>query len=144
LISQDHPGAGGTFLLSQKWVHNLSDFNALSVGGQERVIGWTKPDSVELTGDAMPETSHVSRTDVKQDGVAFKIYRRSFPFGGASEHGLYFLAFSCDPIRFDVMLQRMYGVSGDNLSDKLINFSKAVTGSYWFAPTREDLEQALR
>jgi porphyrinogen peroxidase len=144
LIPQDLPGAGGTFMLSQKWVHNLANFNALSEGDQERVIGRTKPDSIELTGDAMPETSHVSRTDVKQDGVAFKIYRRSFPFGGASEHGLYFLAFSFDPMRFDVMLRRMFGVSVDNLRDKLTEYSKAVKGSYWFAPSLEDLEKALK
>lgn len=121
----------------------MAEFNTLSEEEQERVIGRTKPDSIELTGDAMPADSHVSRTDVKQDSVALKIYRRSFPFGGANEHGLYFLAFSCDPLRFDIMLKRMYGTAGDGLKDRLTEYSEAVTGSYWFEPSFEDLNNAL-
>lgn len=139
LVPEGRAGAGGAYVLTQKWVHDLDAFRALSVSEQERVIGRTKPDSVELTGDAMPPDSHVSRTDVKVDGVAYKMYRRSAPIGTVSEHGLYFLAFACDPIRFDVSLQRMFGTSGDGVHDRLIEFSKPVTGAYWFAPSREDL-----
>lgn len=131
-------------MLTQKWVHSLAAFNELSLNEQEQVIGRTKPDSIELIGDAMPANSHVSRTDVKSDGVALKIYRRSFPFGGAVEHGLYFLAFSCDPLCFDIMLQRMYGTSGDKIRDRLAEFSEAITGSYWFAPCSEELNIALQ
>jgi porphyrinogen peroxidase len=143
LVPSGLPGAGGAFVLSQKWVHSLASFNDLTQEEQERVIGRTKPDSIELQGDAMPADSHVSRTDVKQDGVALKIYRRSFPFGGASEHGLYFLAFSADPQHFDIMLRRMYGISEDKLHDRLTEFSEAITSSYWFAPSSEDLKIAL-
>jgi putative iron-dependent peroxidase len=107
------------------------------------VIGRTKADSVELQGDAMPADSHVSRTDAKVDGVAMKIFRRSFPYGTVTRHGLYFLAFACDVERFDVQLRRMYGVSGDGLQDRLTGFSRAVTGAYWFAPAKEDLDAAL-
>ncbi len=103
------------------------------------MIGRTKADSIELEGDAMPATSHVSRTDVKLNGVAQKIYRRSVPFGGVAEHGLYFLAFSCDLARFDVQLRRMFGVSDDGLRDRLTEFSRPVTGSYWFAPAADEL-----
>ena len=139
LIPEGQAGAGGAYVLTQKWVHDLDAFHALPVTEQERIIGRTKPDSVELTGDAMPPDSHVSRTDVKVDGVAYKMYRRSAPIGTVSEHGLYFLAFACDPIRFDVSLQRMFGTSGDGVHDRIIEFSKPVTGAYWFAPSREDL-----
>jgi putative iron-dependent peroxidase len=120
-------------------VHDLDAFNAMPQAEQEQVIGRTKPDSIELEGDAMPASSHVSRTDVSEDGVALKIYRRSAPFGSVGRHGLYFLAFSCDPHRFDVQLRRMFGVSGDGEHDRLIEFSEPVSGSYWFAPSIEDL-----
>ena len=139
LVPQGRPGAGGAFVLSQKWVHDLEAFGALPVAEQERVIGRTKTDSIELEGAAMPADSHVSRTDVKVDGVAQKIYRRSTPFGGAAEHGLYFLAFAQELARFDVQLRRMFGVSEDGLPDRLMAFSRPITGSYWFAPSEDAL-----
>lgn len=140
LVPEGMTGAGGSYMLTQKWIHNLDAFNALPVGDQEGVIGRTKEDSIELEGDAMPANSHVSRTDVKVDGNPQRLYRRSFPYGSIREHGLYFLSFACDPGRFDIQLRRMFGVSGDGLSDSLIEFSTAVSGSYWFAPSREDLD----
>ncbi|NQU60414.1 MAG: Dyp-type peroxidase [Rhodospirillales bacterium] len=143
LIPDGQPGVGGAFVLTQRWVHDLDAFSVLSETEQERVIGRTKPDSVELEGDAMPPDSHVSRTDVKEDGVALKIYRRSAPYGLAGEHGLYFLAFSCDLHRFDVQLKRMFGVAGDGQHDRLIAFSQAVSGSYWLAPSLDDLERVF-
>ena len=143
LVHSDAVGAGGAFVLTQQWVHDLAGFNELSVADQERVIGRTKPDSVELQGDAMPADSHVSRTDAKVDGIAMKIFRRSFPYGTVARHGLYFLAFACDIERFDVQLRRMYGVAGDGVHDRITAFSKAITGAYWFAPAKDDLEAAL-
>lgn len=139
VVPDGEAGAGGSFVLSQKWVHDLDKFNALPIPEQEAVIGRTKPDSIELEGDAMSDDSHVSRTDVSEDGVALKIYRRSAPFGSVSEKGLYFLAFSCAVRRFDVQLHRMFGVSDDGLHDRIIEFSEPVTSSYWFAPSQESL-----
>ncbi len=81
LIPEGQPGSSGSFVLSQQWVHNLAAFNKLSQTEQEQVMGRTKPDSVELEGAAMPPTSHVSRTDFKENGKALKIYRRSAPYG---------------------------------------------------------------
>ncbi len=138
-VIADGPCAGGSFVMTQKWAHNLTAFNALDVKEQEAIVGRTKPDSIELEGDAMPNDSHVSRTDVKIDGVAQKIYRRSTPFGSVSEHGLYFLAFACDIGRFDIQLRRMYGVVEDGIHDRLIEFSRAVSGAYWYAPTEAQL-----
>ena len=141
LIPEGQTGAGGSFVLSQQWVHNLPAFNSLSQSEQERVVGRTKPDSIELEGEDMPPTSHVSRTDYKENGKALKIVRRSAPYGTVGEHGLYFLAFSCELYRFQILLERMFGVSGDGVSDHLIRYSKPVTSSYWFAPARETLLQ---
>lgn len=133
------PNAGGSLAMTQRWVHDLPAFGRLPVADQERVIGRTKEESIELEGDAMPPDSHVSRTDVKLDGVAQKIYRRSTPYGGVDEHGLYFVAFACELQRFQIQLDRMYGVSGDGVHDRLITFSEAVSGSYWYIPSEAQL-----
>jgi putative iron-dependent peroxidase len=132
---------GGSFVLTQKWVHQLAKFNELPVEAQEKVIGRTKPDSIEFEGDAMPNNSHVSRTDVKVDNTALKIYRRSAPFATANECGLMFIGFSCEQRRFQIQLERMFGLAEDGICDKLIDYSTAVAGSYWYAPSREQIEQ---
>lgn len=143
VIPAGRTGAGGCYVLSQKWVHKLNDFNQLPVEMQEKVVGRTKQDDIELEGDDMPADSHVSRTDVKVDGKAMKIYRRSAPYGSATESGLYFLSFACELERFSIQLKRMYGLTEDGLTDKLIDFSDAVNSSYWFAPSEQDLAQLL-
>ncbi len=130
---------GGAFVLTQKWAHDLSAFDKLAVSEQEQVIGRTKADDIELEGDAMPATSHVSRTDLKLDGVPAKILRRSTPYGGAGENGLYFVAFACDIDRFDVQLCHMFGLAKDRLHDRLTEFSTPVSGAYWYAPAIDEL-----
>ena len=78
---------------------------------------------------------------VEEDGEELEIYRRSIPYGSVAEHGLYFVAFSADPHRFERMLARMYGVE-DGVSDRLTEFSTPVSGSAWFVPSLEDLAGA--
>jgi putative iron-dependent peroxidase len=137
-------GAGGSYVLSQKWLHDLTAFNQLTIEQQEKIIGRTKLENIELEGEAMPVDSHISRTDVKVDGQSMEIYRRSDPYGNATEHGLYFLAFSCEMRRFHIQLERMLGITDDGIHDKLIEFSKAITSSYWFAPSQKDLQHMLK
>jgi putative iron-dependent peroxidase len=140
LIPEGDAGDGGTYALTQKWVHNLAAFEGLSIPEQEKVIGRTKVENVELEGDAMPPDSHVARTDFSVDGVAQKIYRRSAPYGSATEQGLYFVAFALDPDRFRAHLDRMFGQSGDGVHDQLIEFSRPETNAVWFVPSLEDLD----
>ena len=142
-VVPDGPGAGGSIVLVQRWVHDLDKFAALDVTAQEAVIGRTKADSIELEGDDMPLDSHVSRTDVEKDGVALKVYRRSAPYATLARHGLYFLAFARARERHQIQLERMFGVSGDGLHDRLIEFSRADTGSYLFAPGERALAAAI-
>ncbi len=136
-------GGGASYAFTQKWVHNLAKFNAVPVGQQEKIVGRTKVDDIELEGDDQPPDSHVSRTDLKEDGVALKVYRRSAPFGTITEHGLYFLAFACDPRRIDAQLESMYGLTGDGLHDRLIEYSQAVTGAWWYIPGTKELAGIL-
>lgn len=143
LIPDGRIGAGGSYVLTQQWEHDLERWNALPEAEQESIIGRTKAESVELEGDAMPPTSHVRRTDVKVDGVPQTIYRRSLPYGDVSRHGLYFIAFACARTRIDAQLRRMFGTFGDELHDRMTEFSTPVTGAYWYAPSREELAEAL-
>lgn len=142
-IPSGEKGAGGSIALTQIWRHDLAGFHALPLPVQEQVIGRTREDDIELDDDRMPADSHVSRTDVKLDGVAMEIYRRSAPFGTAAEGGLCFVAFACEQIRMDIQLKRMFGMTDDGLHDRLIEFSSAVTGSYWYVPDSQSLAGAL-
>jgi porphyrinogen peroxidase len=143
LIPTTDPCAGGSYIMTQKWVHDLAKFEGQDITAQEKIVGRTKVDSIELEGDAMPDDSHVSRTDAKVDGVAQKILRQSTPFGSVADHGLYFLAFSCELSRFDVQLLRMYGLTDDGLHDRLIEYSQAITGAYWYAPSESQLSDVF-
>lgn len=136
LVPDGVAGAGGSHVIFMRWVHDLAAFGALSVGDQERVIGRTKTDSVEFESYVLPATAHIARVQIEDaDGVELPIYRRSVPYGTIAEHGLCFVAFSADRTRFDRMLGRMFGPSGDGLHDRLIDFSRPVSGAFYFAPS---------
>ncbi len=140
LIATGSPGAGGSHVIAQRWVHDLDSFGELTIDEQERVIGRTKADSVALPRDIRPADAHVMRAELLDgDGEEREIYRRSVPFGNVAQRGLYFLGFSCERDRFDGMLARMFGTSGDGVHDRLLDFTRAVTGSYYFAPSLEEL-----
>jgi len=140
LVPDGQPGAGGSHVIAQRWVHDLDSFSALRVEDQERVFGRSKRDSVALPRGTRPDDAHIMRAELLDaDGDERKIYRRSVPFGNVGERGLYFLGFSAERARFDGMLARMFGTTDDGLRDHLLDFSTAVTGSYYFAPSLDDL-----
>jgi putative iron-dependent peroxidase len=142
LVPPGLPGEAGSHVLVMRWVHDLSSFGRLPVGEQERVIGRTKADSVELGPSAKPPTAHIARVEIEEDGRELPIYRRSVPYGTVAEHGLYFVAFSADRERYDRMLARMFGTSGDGVHDRLTDFSRPVSGACYFAPSRNALTRA--
>lgn len=128
---------GGSYVMVQRFIHNLPSWNRLNVSAQEKVIGRTKPDSIEL--DDVPAASHVGRVDIKEEGKGLKIVRHSLPYGSVSgEHGLLFIAYCNTLHNFKAMLESMYGVT-DGKTDQLLRFTKAVTGAYFFAPSSEML-----
>ena len=137
----DGPAAGGSFVLAQRWVHDLRAFEALSLRDQEHVFGRTKVGSVEL--DPLPERSHVERVVMEDErGDEREIYRRSFPYGTTGEQGLFFLAFNRDLETFQDMLERMFGAA-DGQRDKLTDVSEPVTSSYYLAPSVEVLDRIV-
>ena len=138
-LIDEGPHSGGSFVLAQRWVHDLVGFGRLAIDDQERVIGRTKPDSIELTGDAMPPDSHVSRTDL----AGASIFRRSVPVGGVRDAGLFFLAFSRDQGRFVRLLDSMFGRAEDRRHDRLLGYSRPISGSFYYAPPAEALAEAF-
>ncbi len=142
LVADGAPGAGGSHVLFMRWVHDLTRFQAMPVGEQERVFGRTKPESIEFEGDALPPTAHIARVQIEDvEGTELPIYRRSVPYGTIAEHGLCFLAFASDRSRFDRMLARMFGPADDGLHDRLTDFSRPVSGAFYFAPSLTWLAQ---
>ena len=141
LVPPGHAGEGGSHVLTMRWVHDLVAFNQLSVEEQQRVIGRTKADSVELSDAEKPPTAHIARVEMTVDGKEVEIFRRSVPYGMAEEHGLYFVAFSSERSRYDQMLARMFGNAPDGLRDRLTDFSKPVSCAYYFAPSLNALAE---
>ena len=95
-----------------------------------------------MTGDALPPDAHIARAQIEDEqGEELPIYRRSVPYGTVAEHGLYFVAFSADRGRFDRMLARMFGTDTDHLHDHLMDFSRPVSGSFYFAPSLTTLAE---
>jgi putative iron-dependent peroxidase len=139
LVPPGRPGEGGSHVLAMRWVHDLAAFDELPVGAQEQVIGRTKADSVELADK--PPTAHIARVETSVDGRELEIFRRSVPYGTSQEHGLYFVAFSAERSRYDRMLARMFGTAGDGLHDRLTDFSRPVSGAYYFAPALNVLNE---
>lgn len=127
----------GSYVFTQRWEHDLPKWEKLTVEKQEQVFGRTKPDSVEL--DEVPETSHVGRTDVKENGKGLKILRQSLPYGTASgTHGLFFIAYCATLHNIEQQLLNMFGEL-DGKTDRILGFTKPVTGAYYFAPSLEKL-----
>jgi hypothetical protein len=121
-------------VIVMRWVHDLARFERLPQTEQERVFGRTKIDSVELADDQKPATAHIARVEIEDErGDELAIYRRSVPYGTLAEHGLYFVAFSADRERYDRMLARIFGLA-DGQRDRLTDFSRPVTGAFYFAP----------
>ena len=141
IILPGHPAAGGSHVLTMRWVHDLVAFNRLSIEDQQHVIGRTKPDSQELPAAEMPDTAHISRVQTSVGGRELEIFRRSVPYGTAREHGLNFVAFSAERSRYDQMLARMFGLSPDGLHDRLTDFSRPLSGAYYFAPSLNALNE---
>jgi putative iron-dependent peroxidase len=133
LLPEGVPGTAGTILLLQKWKHKVAEWEALPVNEQERIMGRTKLDSVELENKA--SDSHVARTDQDEFG---HIFRRNMPYGNVENHGTVFVGFSADQKRLLKMLDSIAGLS-TGTRDALTRFTEPLTGSYYFVPSVESL-----
>lgn len=135
------PFAGGSFVSLQRYVHDLSRWEAMPVAEQEGCIGRTKQDDEEMDDDVKPPTAHIARVVIEDDGKELEVVRHSLPWGGTSENGLYFLAYCADPAPFRRMLESMVLRDGDGHCDRLLDFTRAVTGAAFFTPSADFLEK---
>jgi putative iron-dependent peroxidase len=135
---EDPDFAGGCYVHVQKYVHDMSAWNSLSVAEQERAVGRTKLDDIELDDDEKPANSHLALNVIEDDeGNELKIVRHNMPFGeiGKGEFGTYFIGYSRTAAVTERMLSNMFVGDPPGNTDRILDFSTAVTGTMFFTPT---------
>lgn len=140
-IAADQPDAGGSYVLLQKYRHDLKKWSQVPVPEQEVAMGRTKVSNEEFSRDVRLPESHLGRVNIKEDGVGLKIVRRSLPYGTASgEHGLVFIAYCGRLYNIEKQLLSMFG-DLDGKHDLLLkHLTTAITGAYYYAPSVERLQ----
>ncbi len=143
LVADEDPQfAGGSYVIIQKYMHDVNRWNALPVEQQERIVGRKKLSDIELSDEVKPTSAHSALTTIVEDGKEVKILRDNMPFGspGRGEFGTYFIGYSRTPRTTEQMLRNMFIGRPPGNYDRLLDFSRAVTGSLLFAPSATFLE----
>lgn len=140
--AEDAEFDGGTYVIVQKYLHDMAGWDALSTEQQERIIGRKKLSDIELDAAVKPTCSHSSLTTIEENGVEVKILRDNMPFGRPTqgEFGTYFIGYSKSPSTIELMLQNMFIGRPPGNYDRLLDFSRAVTGNLFFVPAASFLE----
>jgi porphyrinogen peroxidase len=139
---EDPTFAGGSYVIVQKYLHDMKGWNALPVETQERIIGRRKLSDIELDDAEKPASAHNALTVIEENGRELKILRDNMPFGrpGHGEFGTYFIGYSRTPRITETMLQNMFVGRPPGNYDRLLDFSRAVTGSLFFVPSATFLD----
>jgi putative iron-dependent peroxidase len=139
---EDAAFAGGSYVIVQKYLHDLNGWNKLPTEAQERIIGRTKASNIELDDSVKPTSAHNALTKIVEDGKEIKILRDNMSFGraGDGEFGTYFIGYSRSPGTIEQMLENMFVGRPPGNYDRLLDFSRAVTGSLFFVPSATFLE----
>jgi porphyrinogen peroxidase len=134
---EDPRFAGGSYVIVQKYLHNLEAWNKIPTEAQEKIIGRTKVADIELDDSVKPTSAHNALTTIEENGRETKILRDNMPFGrpGQSEFGTYFIGYSRSPGTIEQMLENMFIGRPPGNYDRILDFSTAVTGSLFFIPT---------
>ncbi|GAA4703575.1 Dyp-type peroxidase [Nocardioides conyzicola] len=145
IVGDDDPDfAGGSYVVIQKYLHDLAAWNAMSVEHQEAAVGREKLSDIELPDDQKAPGAHTALTSIEdEDGTELQILRDNMPFGsvaGAGEYGTYFIGYTRDPAVIERMLRNMFVGDPVGTTDRLLEVSTAVTGSLFFVPTVDRLE----
>jgi len=135
---EDAEFAGGSYVIVQKYLHDLASWDALTVEEQERVIGRSKLNDIEMPDDVKPSNSHVAlNTLIDENGQQLQILRANMPFGrvGAGEFGTYYIAYARKPDVTEQMLTNMFIGKPPGNTDRILDFSRPVTGNLFFVPS---------
>ena len=141
--AEDPVFTGGSYVIVQKYLHDLDAWNALTTEEQELAIGRTKLSDIELPDDVKPANSHVAlNTITDPDGTERQILRANMPFGsaGRGEFGTYYIGYAASPSVTERMLQNMFIGNPPGNYDRILDFSTAVTGTLFFAPPADFLD----
>jgi putative iron-dependent peroxidase len=140
--AEDAAFAGGSYVIVQRYLHDLAGWNALPTEAQERIIGRTKLSDIELDDAVKPTSAHNALTTIVENGKEVKILRDNMPFGSASEgeFGTYFIGYARSPRTIEQMLENMFVGRPPGNYDRLLDFSRAVSGNLFFAPSATFLE----
>jgi len=139
---EDAAFAGGSYVIVQKYLHDLDGWNALSTEMQERIIGRSKLSDVELDDSIKPTSAHNALTTITENGKQVQIVRDNMPFGqvGKGEFGTYFIGYCRTPRVTEQMIENMFVGRPPGNYDRLLDFSRAVTGTLFFVPSLTFLE----
>jgi porphyrinogen peroxidase len=140
---EDREFAGSSYVVVQKYLHDMAAWDRLSVEAQEGVIGRKKLSNVELSDEAKPSNSHVAlNTIIDADGTQRQILRDNMAFGtiGEGEFGTYFIGYAATPRVTERMLENMFIGEPPGNYDRILDFSRAVTGTLFFVPTADFLD----
>jgi putative iron-dependent peroxidase len=144
LIGDEDPDfAGGSYLIVQKYVHDLKGWNELAVEQQEAAFGRTKLDDVEFADEEKAPDSHLTLNVIEDDeGEQLQIMRFNMPFGrvGEGEYGTYYVAYAATPAVTEEMLDNMFLGKGEATHDRILDFSTAITGNLYFVPSADFLD----
>jgi putative iron-dependent peroxidase len=143
LVGDEDPGfAGGSYVIVQKYLHDMKAWNALPIEAQERIIGRKKLSDIELDDSVKPTSAHSALTVIVENGKEVKILRDNMPFGrpGHGEFGTYFIGYCHSPRITELMLENMFVGRPPGNYDRLLDFSRAITGNLFFAPSATFLE----
>jgi len=143
IIGDDDPAfAGGSYVLVQKYLHDIDAWNALTTEQQENVIGRTKLADIELDDSVKPTSAHNALTTITENGREVKIVRDNMPFGhvGTGEYGTYFIGYARSPATIELMLRNMFIGRPEGNYDRILDVSTAVTGGLFFVPPAALLE----
>ena len=143
LIGEEDPAfAGGSYVIVQKYLHDLPGWKALSTEAQERIIGRTKLADIELDDSVKPTSAHSALNTITENGKELKILRDNMPFGsvGTAEFGTYFIGYCRTPRVTEQMIENMFIGRPPGNYDRLLDFSRAVTGTLFFVPSQTFLE----
>jgi putative iron-dependent peroxidase len=140
--AEDPKFAAGSYVIIQKYFHDMDKWNVLSTEEQERIIGRQKLSDIEMSDAVKPTNAHSALTSIEENGKALQILRDNMPFGkpGQGEFGTYFIGYSRTPRTTEQMLENMFIGKPPGNYDRLLDFSRAITGSLFFAPSATFLE----
>jgi putative iron-dependent peroxidase len=134
---EDPDFAGGCYVHVQKYVHDMTSWDSLSVTEQENVIGRSKLEDIEMSDEVKPANSHIALNVLEDaEGNELKIVRANMPFGevGTGEYGTYYIGYSRSPDVTERMLENMFLGDPPGNTDRILDFSTALTGGMFFTP----------